>query len=146
MRVRVLGEQGCDAGIHRGAVAPTPGTGQGTSEAQEGKKCVLAWGGRRATRKCCPQGAATHLVWKPTEPKGIWEGVGQACGVQAAWGRGGTIREGASAALSVTLLGVDYIHKYSEDRRVGFLPGREGSEQTRKGKKTGVNAVMLAVT
>ena len=37
------------------------------------------------------------------------------------------------------------IHKYSEDRRVRFLPGQEGSEQTRKGKKTGVNAVMLGV-
>ena len=51
-----------------------------------------------------------------------------------------------SAALSVTLLGVDYIHEYSEDRRVSFLPGWEGSEQTLKGKKTGANAVMLAVT
>ena len=60
-------------------------------------------------------------------------------------GVGGTIREGTAAALSVTFPSVDYIHKYSEDRRVRFLPGREGSEQTRKGKKTGVNAVMLGV-
>ena len=37
-------------------------------------------------------------------------------------GAGGTIREGASAALLVTFPSVDYTHKYSEDKESQFSP------------------------
>ena len=95
---------------HRGAVAPTPGMGQGTSEAQEGKRSVCLHGEEEGQGKnAVLRGRPPHLA-----------GVGPAGGMQAAWAGW---HQRPSAALSVTLLGVDYIHEYSEDRRVSFLPG-----------------------